>query len=1273
MLKLDQGDPDREERHRVRLGAVAQQCPRLIQVWFPTKGNFTAAAFSADAPRVLLAAEDFVQVCEVTTGQPVCTLKAAGPILAAGLSADGRRVATAFRVLGGSDRAVHGRVWDVATGQAVSPVILLPGYTRTLAFSPDGRRVLIASNDAASPDQQTVVQNFDVSSGKALIAAIRIGSSSPEAALSGDGRHVLTLLRIYDPSGGQRAEVRVWDAATGHPVSRDFKQAGYVYHTELSPDGKRVLMAVDDGTVQLWDVAEGKAVRTIKHGGSVNFASFSREGGRIVSASTDRTARVWDAKTGEPLGVPMKHARWVRRAVFSPEGRRVLTAGGDNTIRLWDAASGEPVTPPVKGGGTFDPTVGFSPDGRYVLMADREARLWDVTRAAPQVPAVKHPGEFRRRLISPDGQRVLTLGDGQARVWELATGAPVTPPLTHPAGWRLASFSPDSRAVVTIGFDHVVRVWEASNGAPRGPLVSHPESIEDASLSPDGQRLAVPVGNTVHVWNVASGAPSCPVIRAGNALAQVRFSPDSSRVLTATQPWGETLAARGARVWDAVTGKAVTPLLKNSEQGAQVAVFSRDGRRILTASRDGTARVWDAATGLAVSPPVRHGAEIVSGTFSPDGRWFATTSRDWTARVWDATTGEPITPSLKHDETVNSCTFSEDGKRVLTSSDDGTARVWRTPTGEPLTPPLRHIGRVEAAWFRADGRRVFTHSAVAGATEGRVWELVPEERRAEDVVAEAHLLASQKLDPTWTLAALEAGSWRKAWEDLRARYPERFTASPRENLAWHHREADASRAASQWAAAIWHLDRLIAADSNDTLLFRRRAVANAELEAWPAALADFTNYLTLNARDADGWHCRGLVHARQGAWDKAAADYAKALELAPTDAPVWLSQFIAHAQQGQREQAEAAWAKAVEHSHLLRLTASGDWSVRPRLGDDDPKPWAEVAATLPEENDEAEGWVGRVHGLTHLAAGEWQKAVEAFAVALASKKDGTVLRARARAYQELSQWDKAVADLTSVLEQKKDDWSVWYLRAKALARRGDNEKVVADASRAIELEPKAGAPLILRGESYLKLKQFEKGMADYAQAVRLGATSNFTPLEQTLLLAAIGDRAGYGRACAALVEENADATEPSNLNNAAWVCVYLPDALPDLAPAVALAEKACGGRKEYLQLNTLAAVLYRAGKVDEALQRFEEAMKLHGKGGMAWDWLFLAMAHHRLGHASEARQWLDKSIAWIQQLEDGKIKEPLLGGTLSWSNRLELQLLTREAEVLLKPPGQDKK
>ena len=119
-----------------------------------------------------------------------------------------------------------------------------------------------------------------------------------------------------------------------HAVRVQMRHAGAVLQAAFSPDGTRIVTASQDGTARLWDAASGAPVSaTLKHDGWVNHAAFSPDGTRIVSASRDGTARVWDAASGAPVGAALKHDSVVYHAAFSPDGTRIVTASGDRTDR----------------------------------------------------------------------------------------------------------------------------------------------------------------------------------------------------------------------------------------------------------------------------------------------------------------------------------------------------------------------------------------------------------------------------------------------------------------------------------------------------------------------------------------------------------------------------------------------------------------------------------------------------------------------------------------------------------------------------------------------------------------------------------------------------------------------------------------------------------------------------------------------------------------------------------------------------------------------------
>jgi hypothetical protein len=99
--------------------------------------------------------------------------------------------------------------------------------------------------------------------------------------------------------------------------------------------------------------------------------------------------------------------------------------------------------------------------------------------------------------------------------------------------------------------------------------------------------------------------------------------------------------------------------------------------------------------------------------------------------------------------------------------------------------------------------------------------------------------------------------------------------------------------------------------------------------------------------------------------------------------------------------------------------------------------------------------------------------------------------------------------------------------------------------------------------------------------------------------------------------------------------------------------------KNYNTLNTLGTILFRAGKDAEATETLMEALQVHSKGGAPVDWLILALAHQRSGRPEQGRRWFDKAIGELERKEFSE--------SLSWSARIELQRLRREAEGVFSP------
>lgn len=90
---------------------------------------------------------------------------------------------------------------------------------------------------------------------------------------------------------------------------------------------------------------DGRELLTLKvHTTVVGAVAISPDGRRIVTGIDNGTAKVWDAENGrELLTIDGSDARLFSSVVFSPDGQRIVTANLDWTAKVWMAASPEDV------------------------------------------------------------------------------------------------------------------------------------------------------------------------------------------------------------------------------------------------------------------------------------------------------------------------------------------------------------------------------------------------------------------------------------------------------------------------------------------------------------------------------------------------------------------------------------------------------------------------------------------------------------------------------------------------------------------------------------------------------------------------------------------------------------------------------------------------------------------------------------------------------------------------------------------------------------------
>jgi WD40 repeat protein len=255
-----------------------------------------------------------------------------------------------------------------------------------------------------------------------------------------------------------------------------------------------------------------------------------------------------------------------------------------------------------------------------------------------------------------------------------------------------------------------VTLWDVATGRSLRVLRGWPpkvgelyRAIGSLAFSPDGSWLAAGLGmpsmrsedyerQIVKVWDPRTGNELRTWTAHTNAIVWLAFAPDGRRLATASHDG--TVKLWEAGTWREVsswksesisgrrtqTGSSATERFRETRRFQSVA-FSPDGLSLAAGLVDGTIVSWELATRREQYVRRGHSASVYGLAYSPDGRTLASAGWDRLVKLWDAGTGRELRALSGHANWIMGVAFTPDGRTLGTFDDGGMLRPWRAPLG----------------------------------------------------------------------------------------------------------------------------------------------------------------------------------------------------------------------------------------------------------------------------------------------------------------------------------------------------------------------------------------------------------------------------------------------------------------------------------------------------------------------------------------------------------------------------------------------------------------
>lgn len=249
-----------------------------------------------------------------------------------------------------------------------------------------------------------------------------------------------------------------------NPLIRSFKaHTDIIKSLAVISSSKKLITGSKDKLIKIWNLQNGRLIRTIRGVNSCVRALAVLDNKNIVSGSCANKIQIWNSSNGALVRTLNGHSSKVNALVVLANNL-IASGSKDKTIRIWDSTNGEIIR----------------------MLTGHSGAVWVLN------------------VLNDNNYIVSGSDDKTVKIWNWQTGELIRIINGH-TNWINSLTVLSNNDIVSASDDSILRVWNSDTGELIRSLEGHSDSIKSITVLRDNLIASGSSDRTIKIWNSTSG------------------------------------------------------------------------------------------------------------------------------------------------------------------------------------------------------------------------------------------------------------------------------------------------------------------------------------------------------------------------------------------------------------------------------------------------------------------------------------------------------------------------------------------------------------------------------------------------------------------------------------------------------------------------------------------------------------------------------------------------------------------------------------------------